>query len=106
MTNRCKFTSCRFNAEGICENEGAREECVDMSQKVLCITKDKITVGDIVRKTQSYWQGALNEPPLSEEDKQKLYKVKSISRLGCEIENLESGCSSAWWDFDCLELVE
>lgn len=34
---RCNFTSCRFNAEGICENKEARQECVDMSQKVLCL---------------------------------------------------------------------
>lgn len=39
--NNCNFTSCRFNAEGICENEEAREECVDMSRKVLCLDKDK-----------------------------------------------------------------
>lgn len=37
MNNRCNFTSCRFNADGTCENEEAREECVDMSRKVLCL---------------------------------------------------------------------
>lgn len=39
--NRCNFTSCRFNAEGICENEEAREECVDMSRKVLCLDEER-----------------------------------------------------------------
>lgn len=36
-TNGCNFTSCRFNEEGICTNEEFREECVDMSRKVLCL---------------------------------------------------------------------
>ena len=106
MNFRCNFTTCRFNEDGKCTNEELREQCVDMSRKVLCITKDKITVGDIVRRTKSYWGGELNEPPLSEKSKQVLFKVKSISRLGCEIENLENGNSSAWWSFDCLELVK
>lgn len=39
--NRCNFTSCQFNADGICENEEAREECVDMSRKVLCLEDEK-----------------------------------------------------------------
>lgn len=38
--NKCNFTSCRFNAEGICENEEAREDCVDMSRKVLCLDNE------------------------------------------------------------------
>ena len=39
--NNCNFTSCRFNEDGICENEEAREECVEMSRKVLCEDEDK-----------------------------------------------------------------
>lgn len=39
MTNHCNLTSCQFNAEGICENEEAREDCVDMSRKVLCLNE-------------------------------------------------------------------
>lgn len=42
--NNCNFTSCRFNAEGICENEEAREEYVDMSQKVLCLDEKIIVI--------------------------------------------------------------
>ena len=40
MDFRCNFTSCRFNANGICENEEAREDCVDMSRKVLCLDEE------------------------------------------------------------------
>ena len=44
MDFRCNFTSCRFNAEGICENEEAREECVDMSRKVLCFDETVVKI--------------------------------------------------------------
>ena len=42
--NRCNFTSCRFNAEGICENEEAREECVEMSRKVMCLDEEVVRI--------------------------------------------------------------
>ena len=34
---KCNLTSCRYNADGKCTNEEKREECVEVSRKVLCI---------------------------------------------------------------------
>ena len=34
---KCDLTSCRYNADGKCTNEEKREECVEVSGKVLCI---------------------------------------------------------------------
>lgn len=34
---KCNLTSCRYNADGKCTNEEKREECVEISRKVLCI---------------------------------------------------------------------
>ena len=34
--NNCNLTSCRYNAYGKCTNKEKREECVDVSRKVLC----------------------------------------------------------------------
>ena len=33
---KCNLTSCRYNADGKCTNEEKREECVEVSRKVLC----------------------------------------------------------------------
>ena len=35
--NNCNLTTCRYNADGKCTNEEKREECVDVSRKVLCL---------------------------------------------------------------------
>lgn len=35
-TNNCSLTTCRYNADGKCTNEEKREECVEVSRKVLC----------------------------------------------------------------------
>lgn len=34
--NICDLTTCRYNANGKCENEEKRKECVEVSRKVLC----------------------------------------------------------------------
>ena len=34
---KCNLTSCRYNANSKCTNEEKREECVEVSGKVLCI---------------------------------------------------------------------
>nr|DAH33399.1 MAG TPA: hypothetical protein [Caudoviricetes sp.] len=36
---RCNLTFCRYNTDGKCTNEEKREECVEVSRKVLCIDK-------------------------------------------------------------------
>ena len=33
---KCNLTTCRYNADGKCTNEEKREECVEVSRKVLC----------------------------------------------------------------------
>lgn len=38
--NNCNFTTCRYNADGKCTNEGKRKECVKVSRKVLCINEE------------------------------------------------------------------
>lgn len=37
---KCNLTSCRYNADGKCTNEEKREECVEVSGKVLCIDEE------------------------------------------------------------------
>ena len=37
MDNNCNLTSCRYNADGKCTNEGKREECVIFSKAVMMI---------------------------------------------------------------------
>ncbi len=37
---KCNLTSCRYNADGKCTNEEKREECVEVSRKVLCINEE------------------------------------------------------------------
>ena len=39
MSN-CNLTTCRYNADGKCTNEEKREECVDISRKVLCLNEN------------------------------------------------------------------
>lgn len=39
---KCNLTSCRYNADGKCTNEEKREECVEVSGKVLCIKRKEI----------------------------------------------------------------
>ena len=34
---KCNLTSCRHNADGKCTNEEKRKECIEVSEKVLCI---------------------------------------------------------------------
>lgn len=34
---KCNFTSCRYNADGECINDKGRKECIEASEKVLCI---------------------------------------------------------------------
>ena len=34
--SNCNLTTCRYNADGKCTNEEKREECVEVSRKVLC----------------------------------------------------------------------
>ena len=37
---KCNLTSCRYNADGKCTNEEKREECVEVSRKVLCLNEN------------------------------------------------------------------
>ena len=32
----CNLTTCRYNADGKCTNEGKRKECIEVARKVLC----------------------------------------------------------------------
>ncbi len=34
---KCNLTSCRYNADGKCANDKKRKECIEVSEKVLCI---------------------------------------------------------------------
>lgn len=34
--NNCNLITCRYNANGKCENEEKRKECVEVSKLVLC----------------------------------------------------------------------
>lgn len=35
--NNCNLTTCRYNQSGTCTNEDKRQECVEVSKKVLCL---------------------------------------------------------------------
>lgn len=37
----CNLTTCRYNADGKCENEEKRIECVEVSKYVLCMDEKK-----------------------------------------------------------------
>lgn len=34
---KCNLTSCRYNADGKCTNDEKRKECIEVSEKVLCM---------------------------------------------------------------------
>lgn len=34
---KCNFNTCRYNADGKCTNGEKRKECIEVSEKVLCI---------------------------------------------------------------------
>ena len=38
--NNYNITTCRYNADGKCTNEENREECVEVSRKVLCLNEN------------------------------------------------------------------
>lgn len=35
--NKCNFSTCRYNQDGICMNEAKRAECVEVCKRVLCL---------------------------------------------------------------------
>lgn len=37
MENKCNLASCRYNQNGICQNEDKRKECVEVAMAVLCL---------------------------------------------------------------------
>ena len=39
---KCNLTSCRYNAYGKCTNKEKREECVEVSRKVLCEDENRV----------------------------------------------------------------
>lgn len=39
--NNCHLVSCRYNRNGICQNEDKRKECIDVSKLVLCLEDRK-----------------------------------------------------------------
>lgn len=59
-------------------------------------------VGDVVRLVDTFWNGRLNE---SREDIGKLFVVSEVNG-GYEIQSLEDGGKSAWWNDSQLEFVE
>lgn len=34
---KCNLASCRYNADGKCTNDEKRKECIEVSEKVLCM---------------------------------------------------------------------
>lgn len=36
---KCNLTSCRYNADDKCTNDEKRKECIEVSEKVMCIDK-------------------------------------------------------------------
>lgn len=34
---KCNLTPCRYNADGKCTNDEKRKECIEVSEKVLCM---------------------------------------------------------------------
>lgn len=38
--NVCNLKNCRYNKDGACQNEEKREECMDVSMKVLCLNRE------------------------------------------------------------------
>lgn len=39
---KCNLAFCRYNIDGECVNDKAREECAEVSRKVLCINEENI----------------------------------------------------------------
>lgn len=39
---KCNLASCRYNADGKCTNKEKREECVEVSRKVLCEDENRV----------------------------------------------------------------
>lgn len=35
--SQCNLTTCRYNQSGTCTNEDKRQECMEVSKKVLCL---------------------------------------------------------------------
>lgn len=35
--NNCNLITCRYNQSGTCTNEKKRQECVEVSKRVLCL---------------------------------------------------------------------
>ena len=35
--NNCNLTTCRYNQSGTCTNKEKRKECVEVSERVLCL---------------------------------------------------------------------
>lgn len=35
--SQCNLTTCRYNQSGTCTNEEKRKECVEVSERVLCL---------------------------------------------------------------------
>ena len=42
--NNCNLTTCRYNQSGTCTNEDKREECVEISKRVLCLEDENEVV--------------------------------------------------------------
>lgn len=38
---KCDLDSCRYNVDGKCTNDEKRNECIEVSEKVLCIKQPK-----------------------------------------------------------------
>lgn len=60
-----------------------------------------IGVTDVVRCIKPFWDNM----PLFQPDINELFIVKECNMSGCNIINLETGSSSAWWGYDKLEKV-
>ena len=63
-----------------------------------------IGVTDVVRRIKPFWD---NMPLLCQDtpDTNELFIVKECNMSGCNIINLKTGSSSAWWGYDKLEKV-
>lgn len=46
---KCNLTFCRYNADGKCTNDEKRKECIEVSEKVLCIDKKTFKKVDNVK---------------------------------------------------------
>ena len=36
---KCNLNTCRYNADGKCTNDEKRKECIEVSEKVLCVKR-------------------------------------------------------------------